>query len=186
MPVIQRRALDTRMGLLRAAREIFTEVGFTHANVADVVARASSSVGSMYHHFGGKADLYLALYQEFQDRQEARAEAAVRQAQLKGEPDPIRIFAAGARAYLLGAWLERDLARMFLSGDNPPGFDGETRLGFVTQAIGDSALVGRAQVLALTTVISAGARAVTSETDEAQASALADEVIAVLSRLATR
>jgi AcrR family transcriptional regulator len=203
MPVMQRRAQDTRTGLLRAARDIFTEVGFAQANVADVVARASSSVGSMYHHFGGKADLYIALYEEHEARQQARAEAAVRQARASGDRDPVRLFAAGARAYLLGAWLERDLARMFLSGDNPPGFDLTVRSGFLmwlrrsdgilqdpdgaepaaTRAL-DPSPAARAQALVLTTAIGAGARAVTNEADEFHAMALADEVIAVIKRLA--
>ena len=62
MPVMQRRAQDTRSALLQAARLIFADVGYSEANVAEVVARAGSSVGSMYHHFGGKADLFMALY----------------------------------------------------------------------------------------------------------------------------
>jgi AcrR family transcriptional regulator len=185
MPVIQRRALDTRTGLLRAAREVFTEVGFTNANVADVVTRASSSVGSMYHHFGAKADLYLALHEEYEARQEARWEAAVRLVQVDDDQDPVRGFAVGARAYLLGAWQERELARMFLSGDSPPGFDASPRLKFLDQAPAGQAPISRAQSLVLTTVVGAGARAVTGEGDEAQAVALADEVIAVIERLTT-
>ena len=193
MPVMQRRAQDTRSGLLRAAHEIFTEVGFTQANVADVVARASSSVGSMYHHFGGKADLYTALYEDYEHRQQSRAEGAVRRARGAGVQDPIRLFAAGARAYLMGAWQERDLARMFLSGDNPPGFDLTVRSGLITWLGGSAGTFGdgdpaaasaRAYALVLTTAIGAGARAVTAETEEVQATALADEVITLIERLA--
>src|SRR4029450_10843267 len=86
--VTQRRARDTRTTLLEAARDVFSEVGYTEANVADVVARAGSSVGSMYHHFGGKADLYLALYDEHQSRQEARAEPAVAPGPRRGGAGP--------------------------------------------------------------------------------------------------
>ena len=193
MPVMQRRAQDTRSCLLRAAHEIFTEVGFTQANVADVVARASSSVGSMYHHFGGKADLYTALYEDYEHRQQSRAEAAVRRARAAGVQDPVRLFAAGVRAYLMGAWQERDLARMFLSGDNPPGFDLTLRPGLIAWLGGSAGTFGegdpaaapaRAYALVLTTAIGAGARAVTAETDEVQAMALADEVITLIERLA--
>jgi AcrR family transcriptional regulator len=128
--VTQRRARDTRTTLLEAARDVFSEVGYTEANVADVVARAGSSVGSMYHHFGGKADLYLALYDEHQSRQEARADAAVRQARANGEQDALVLFIAGSRAFLRGCWEERDLARLFLEGDGPPGFDQVSRKRF--------------------------------------------------------
>jgi len=128
--VTQRRARDTRTTLLEAARDVFSEVGYTEANVADVVARAGSSVGSMYHHFGGKADLYLALYDEHQSRQEARADAAVRQSRANGEQDALVLFIAGSRAFLRGCWEERDLARLFLEGDGPPGFDQVSRKRF--------------------------------------------------------
>src|SRR5512143_18015 len=66
------RALLTRQSLLTAAREVFCSAGFNDAAVADVVARAGASVGSLYHHFGGKADLYLALYEDYANRQEQR------------------------------------------------------------------------------------------------------------------
>src|SRR3954466_14699362 len=67
------RAQATRATLLAAARDVFAESGFAEANIADVVGRAGASVGSLYHHFGGKADLYLALFEDYQSRQEERA-----------------------------------------------------------------------------------------------------------------
>src|SRR3954452_20074313 len=82
------RAQATRTSLLAAAREVFSESGFAEANIADVVARAGASVGSLYHHFGGKADLYLALFEDYQSRQEDRAAAAVREARAQGLGDP--------------------------------------------------------------------------------------------------
>ena len=36
-------------------------------------AGPGASVGSLYHHFGGKADLYLALFEDYAVRQEERA-----------------------------------------------------------------------------------------------------------------
>jgi AcrR family transcriptional regulator len=200
MPVMQRRAQDTRTLLLQSAREVFAEVGYTQANVADVVARAASSVGSMYHHFGGKADLFLAMYQEFEARQADRADAAVREALADGERDPVRLFTAGARAYLLGAWQERDLARMVLvSGDTPPGFDLVHRNGFLdwvrrsggllsgpahSTRPGGAPAAERAYAVVLTSAIGAGAGEVTGEPDEERAMALADEVIKLVERLA--
>lgn len=53
---------ETRRQLLDASREVFSEKGYAVASVSDVVARADSSVGSVYHHFGGKEQLYLALW----------------------------------------------------------------------------------------------------------------------------
>ena len=37
--------------------------------------------------------------------------------------DPVRLFEAGARAFLHGSWQRRDLALLFASGDAPPGFE---------------------------------------------------------------
>src|SRR4051812_46195516 len=73
-------ARATRTALLAAARDAFAAGGFADANITDVVARAGASVGSLYHHFGGKADLYLALFEDYQVRQEQRAADAVRKA----------------------------------------------------------------------------------------------------------
>src|SRR4051812_49819892 len=109
------RAQATRASLLAAARQVFSESGFAEANIADVVARAGASVGSLYHHFGGKADLYLALFEDYQARQEERAAAAVREARSQGVGSPAELFLVGSRAYLRGCWDERELARLFLA-----------------------------------------------------------------------
>jgi AcrR family transcriptional regulator len=191
MPVMQRRARDTRTSLLHAAREVFAEVGYAEANVADLVARAGSSVGSMYHHFGGKADLYQALYEDFQSRQEARADGAVIDARLAGEEDPLRLFLAGSRAFLTGCWEERDLARLFLNGDGPPGFEEISRARFQSWVERGGGLIRRegresphAVVLVLTTVIAAAGREVAQQPSAAGAELLADEVLGVLGQLA--
>jgi AcrR family transcriptional regulator len=190
MPVMQRRAQDTRSALLQSAREIFADVGYSEANVAEVVSRAGSSVGSMYHHFGGKADLFLALHDGYQARQEARADAAVRDALTAGERNPVRVFAAGARAFMQGAWEERDLARLFLTGDGPPGFDTVMRAGFAdwvrrsgtVLSGGGSQALNQAYPLVLTTVIAAGAREVTQQSDEQAAMAFADDILCLLDK----
>jgi AcrR family transcriptional regulator len=190
MPVMQRRAQDTRSALLQSAREVFADVGYSEANVAEVVSRASSSVGSMYHHFGGKADLFLALHDGYQARQEARADAAVRDALAAGERNPVRVFAAGARAFMQGAWEERDLARLFLAGDAPPGFDSVMRAGFgdwvrrsgAVLRGSDGERLNQAYPLVLTTVIAAGTREVTQQPDEQAARAFAEDVLSLLDR----
>jgi AcrR family transcriptional regulator len=190
MPVMQRRAQDTRSALLQSARQVFADVGYSEANVADVVSRAGSSVGSMYHHFGGKADLFLALHDGYQARQETRADDAVRETLAAGERNPVRVFAAGARAFILGAWEERDLARLFLAGDGPPGFDSVMRAGFAdwVRRSGailrgmDSETVNQAYPLVLTTVIAAGAREVTQQSDEQAAKVFADDILTLLDR----
>lgn len=117
------RGAATRVALLVAAREVFVESGFAESGVTDVVSRAGASVGSLYHHFSGKADLYLTLFDEFQIRQTQRTKQAVQAARAEGENDPMRLFIAGARAYLEGCLAEREISALFLRGDGPPGFE---------------------------------------------------------------
>ncbi len=82
------RTAQTQRALLDAAREVFTKQGFADASIADVVERAGSSVGSLYHHFGGKSELFLALWQEHQLAYEEAASRAVAAARQSGVSDP--------------------------------------------------------------------------------------------------
>ena len=117
------RGAATRAGLLGAARAAFTSGGYAEANVTDIVAAAGASVGSLYHHFTGKADLFLTLFEEFHTRLTERTRTAVRQQREHGVSDPKQLFLAGARAYLDGCITERDLSALFMRGDGPPGFE---------------------------------------------------------------
>jgi len=95
------RTAHTQRALLDAAREVFAEQGFAAASIADVVDRAGSSVGSLYHHFGGKSELFLALWQEHQLAHEKAASEAVALARKGGEssfPAPRGGFAVYAKA----------------------------------------------------------------------------------------
>src|SRR5215472_3708936 len=96
------RTAHTQRALLDAAREVFTSRGFSDASIADVVEQAGSSVGSLYHHFGGKSELFLALWQEHQLAHEQAASSAITQARTTGVTDPGDLFAVGARAFLQG------------------------------------------------------------------------------------
>src|SRR5262249_47635171 len=110
------RTAQTQRALLDAARAVFAEQGFDKTSIADLVERAGSSVGSLYHHFGGKSELFLALWQEHQQVQEEAASQAVAQARRAGVTDTTELFCAGARAFLEGSWQRRDLALLFFSG----------------------------------------------------------------------
>jgi AcrR family transcriptional regulator len=120
---VSERGAATRSGLLTAAREVFTSTGYAQAGVTDIVAQAGASVGSLYHHFTGKADLYLTLFEEFHEDLAEQARTAVRAARNSGVTDPKLLFLAGARSYLDGCFEQRELSRLFVSGDAPPGFD---------------------------------------------------------------
>ena len=184
------RAGATRAALLAAARETFAAGGFADANITDVVTRAGASVGSLYHHFGGKADLYLALFEDFQARQEQRTADAVRKARVAGVDDPMQLWLAGAMAYLRGCWEERDLARVFLDGGGPPGFELIARRryrewvrvnGILLHT--DDEPLGETLVTVLTTVVAEAGREVAVQETEASALRLAAEFVELLGRI---
>jgi AcrR family transcriptional regulator len=187
------RAATTRGALLTSARDVFCASGFAEASIAEVVAGARASVGSLYHHFGGKAELYLALFEDYQQRQEARAAEAVRDAVGEGVSDPVALFVAGSRAYLAGCWVERDLARLFLAGGGPPGFELVARRRYrewtrrhaalLSSTPGDAEPWGDALVLVLTTVISEAGHEVAVCEDEASAQRLAGDVLELIARI---
>lgn len=55
---------DRQGAILSAALECFTERGFAATTVAEIRERSGASIGSIYHHFGGKEGLAAELYVE--------------------------------------------------------------------------------------------------------------------------
>lgn len=53
-----------RRALLDAALALFLEHGVVETTLEDLLARSGASVGSLYHHFGGKEQVADALYVE--------------------------------------------------------------------------------------------------------------------------
>jgi AcrR family transcriptional regulator len=184
------RTAATQRALLDAAREVFTSRGFSDASIAEVVERADSSVGSLYHHFGGKSELFLALWQEHQLAHEQAAGKAVAEARKAGVTDPGELFAAGARAFLQGSWQRRDLALLFLSGDGPPGFEViQRQRGHEWVGQNDALLhlpdtpLDRLYASVLTSLIGEGAREVAASANRRQAEKIIDAVIEYARRL---
>jgi AcrR family transcriptional regulator len=187
------RGAATRAVLLAAAREIFMLEGYAQAGVTDIVALAGASVGSMYHHFSGKADLYLALFEELHDEHERRTRKAVRECLDRGVTDPMQLLLAGARGYLDVCIEQRELVGMFARGDGPPGFDVMWRqrvLDWVSRNAEFFARSGEplsdAAAVVMTGAIMLALAEVSLAPNEAQARQLADGVLEVLSRLHVR
>jgi AcrR family transcriptional regulator len=186
------RTAGTQRALLDAARAVFAEQGFADASIAEVVRRAGSSVGSLYHHFGGKSELFIALWQEHQAAYEEAASGAVAAAKRAGVTDPFELFSVGARAYLDGSWQRRDLAMLFLSGDSPPGFEVMVRRRgheWLVQndtllRLGDTSF-DRLYVTALTSLIGEGSREVAAAANRRQANKIIDATIEYVRRLMT-
>ena len=184
------RTGETRRVLLDAAREVFAERGFAESSVADVVERAGSSVGSLYHHFGGKSELFLALWEEWKDSQEKRAAEAVTAARRAGETQPLALFVAGARGFLRGSWEGRAVGSLFVDKDGPPGFELLRRTrghewirqnSLLLQAPDDA--IGRVTVSVLTNVIGEAGREVMSSRTRREAQAIVDAPVVMIERL---
>jgi AcrR family transcriptional regulator len=186
------RGAATRSALLAAARVVFISQGYAQAGVTDIVAQAGASVGSLYHHYTGKADLYLALFDELHRNNAERTRSAVRRAREAGVADPMQLFLVGARAYLDASIEERELSALFGAGDGPPGFElvWQRRLSdwvakntefFARGGEPFDEAVAIVMTGALMLAIAEAARA----PDSARARQIADGVISVLSRLET-
>ncbi len=184
------RSGETRRMLLDAAREVFAERGFAESSVADVVERAGSSVGSLYHHFGGKSELFLALWEDWQGSQEQRAAEAVTAARRAGEVRTLALFVAGARGFLRGSWEGRGIGSLFDDKDGPPGFEAMRRTrghewlrqnAVLLRARDDA--IGRVTVSVLTTIIGEAGREVMASRNRREAEAIGDAAVAMIERL---
>jgi AcrR family transcriptional regulator len=184
------RGAATRAGLLAAAREVFTSVGYAQAGVTDIVTRAGASVGSLYHHFSGKADLFVTLYEELHRDQVERTRLAVKRARDAGVTDPRQLFLAGARGYLDGCVAQRELSALFVRGDGPPGFDLVRRERLVDWSGRNAEFFARsgepldeAVAIVMTGALMLAVAEISLGADEERAHQLADGVIQVLSRI---
>ncbi|OBA98125.1 TetR family transcriptional regulator [Mycobacteriaceae bacterium 1482268.1] len=110
----------TQQRILDAATGVFSTRGFSAATMADIVGQSGASIGSIYHHFGGKKELFLAIYDRLSADVELRlSEAADETADL----DSQQAFALHARVYLNAIWENRRAAKVMASGDVPADFE---------------------------------------------------------------
>jgi AcrR family transcriptional regulator len=109
---------SARAAILATARQLFSTQGYSSTSIADIVAAAGTSVGLPYYYFGSKSNIFLAIYREYQVRQRARTTGAVLTAQADGVAG-VDLLAVGVRAYLEGAWVDRELIPLIHGRDVP-------------------------------------------------------------------
>jgi TetR/AcrR family acrAB operon transcriptional repressor len=68
----------TRQSLLDAALSVFSQKGFAATRLEDVAGVAGVTRGAIYHHFGGKAGLFIALIDEASQQGGRVIEAAIK------------------------------------------------------------------------------------------------------------
>ena len=71
------RSAGTTAGLLTHATAAFGADGYDRVSVDAVAEAAGLTKGAVYHHFGGKRGLFLAVYTDAHERIAARTTAAV-------------------------------------------------------------------------------------------------------------
>jgi AcrR family transcriptional regulator len=89
------RTEATRAALIAAARRLFADRGYADVAMEEVVAAAGVTRGALYHQFGGKRELFEAVFEQVE--QEITEDIAVKA--LSGR-DPLDALRAGARAFL--------------------------------------------------------------------------------------
>ncbi|QXH34857.1 TetR/AcrR family transcriptional regulator [Pseudomonas muyukensis] len=99
---------QTRATLLSTARQVFSEHGYVGTSMDDLTARAGLTRGALYHHFGDKQGLLVAVVAQIDDEVDQRLNSITDSAD-----DAWDGFRRRCRAYLEMA-LERDIQRIVL------------------------------------------------------------------------
>ena len=108
-----RRTQDERSGATRgavvaAARTLFAAQGFAETSIEQILAAAGVTRGALYHHFPGKAAIFLAVFETLEAELADRLVAAAAQ-----ETSAWDRLLAGAQGFL-DACLDPELRRIVL------------------------------------------------------------------------
>lgn len=89
----ERRSVETRERLFRAAMDLFARKGFTETTVGDITEAADVGKGTFFNYFPSKDHILLA----FGEMQLAKLQAMVEEARSSGEPMPHFLRSLGVR-----------------------------------------------------------------------------------------
>jgi TetR/AcrR family acrAB operon transcriptional repressor len=67
----------TKQNILAAGLEVFSRKGYKATRVEDIARQANVTTGAIYHHFGGKSALYIALIEKSSGRSNQLAQQIV-------------------------------------------------------------------------------------------------------------
>jgi AcrR family transcriptional regulator len=122
----ERTKLANREAILRAARDVFGDLGYDAASVRDIVRRTDLATGTFYNYFPDKESVLRALV----DGMAREARARVHDARMAAAGSIEGFVSAGYRAYF--EWLAEDPQRFALIHRNA----GTLRTMFDEPAIG--------------------------------------------------
>ncbi|MGH3359439.1 MAG: TetR/AcrR family transcriptional regulator [Nocardioidaceae bacterium] len=94
-PRRQEYSSSTRKALLENANRLFTERGYAGTSLDEIVRAARVTKGALYHHYGGKLDLFEDVFERAQKDASKYINRAVRK-----ERDPWARAQAGLQAFL--------------------------------------------------------------------------------------
>jgi AcrR family transcriptional regulator len=86
----------TRAALIATARAMFAERGYAAVGTEEIVRATGVTRGALYHHFGGKLDLFQAVYEDVERQLVERIAASA----ISSAEDPLQALHAGAQAFL--------------------------------------------------------------------------------------
>ncbi len=95
----QARGIATRERVLEAAESLFARGGYAGTSIAEIAARAKTSVGTLYHHFPDKRALLLELVDHWGDRAVVRRRSELELERMLGDDPRAAIASDLRRAY---------------------------------------------------------------------------------------
>ena len=81
----QRRSIDKKEKILRAAYAVFCAKGFYRSTTTEIARKAGVSIGALYSYFKDKEDLFMVILERYMEQFEA---ARDRMLQASGDKDP--------------------------------------------------------------------------------------------------
>lgn len=114
------RSEATRDALIEAARPLFAERGYAAVGTEEIVRAAGVTRGALYHHFGGKRDLFEVVYERVEVELAQRIAAGALDA---GATAPLDAMRAGAEMFLCAATEPEAQRIVLLDGPSVLGWD---------------------------------------------------------------
>ena len=121
MPRKERERLRRQVELLEAAEEVFIKKGFVNTTIQEISETSEFSVGSIYHMFASKEEIYLALLQ--MRLEESLYVLEERMDQAKDPVEKIKVFIESRIRFFLD---NRPFFRLFFNTTYGPQWDVRT------------------------------------------------------------
>jgi AcrR family transcriptional regulator len=114
------RSEATREALIEAARPLFAARGYAAVATEEIVSVAGVTRGALYHHFGGKRDLFEVVYERIEVELAQRIASGALEA---GATAPLEAMRAGAEMFLRAATEPEAQRIVLLDGPSVLGWD---------------------------------------------------------------